>query len=698
MLEEDDFQDLACLPLTQSRTRRRPDPPIQSSPSPSLSTSTTLTPFPSMAKKKRLNATPSPPPGKESILPDVLSPFPTTTTTTECPRLAGSYDFRRCSGCSDVRNSNAVESRLLASLAQVRNCDGGSWGTDQDREVAVDSEEIGTQLGDLIRLCSDGGADGFSVVVECPLCGVDISDLSEELRQIHTNNCLDKGSLIDGDPSHEDIRSEIPANDIEKAMVVPPQVGVASVLEWLHGLDLAKYEHVFVKEEIDWDTLQWLTNEDLIGIGITALGPRKKILYALKELQRRNDHSSNMEPDDCKPEVDGTRKSAPNRLITDYFSGCTSVEKRSCRNSRNLHKMQKNHSDVSRRPVVTKKHLSRRGTKEIPPWCCIAGTPFRVDAFQHLRNDCSHWFLTHFHADHYQGLTKSFCYGKIYCSQVTAKLVSLKIGVPWDKLFVLPLNQKISIAGVHVTCFDANHCPGAIIILFEPPNGKAVLHTGDFRFSEAMRNITALQRCPIHTLILDTTYCDPLYDFPKQEDVTQFVIEAIQAESFNPRTLFLIGCYTIGKERLFLEVARVVNKKVHVTAAKLRVLKCLGLPEEDMQRFTIHEEESHIHVVPLWTLASFKRLKQLSCRYANRFSLIISFSPTGWTFAKGKKKSTGRRWQQGTIIRYEVPYSEHSSFSELKEAVKFLSPETIIPSVNNRGKESSDIMVSLLSS
>ena len=38
------------------------------------------------------------------------------------------------------------------------------------------------------------------------------------------------------------------------------------------------------------------------------------------------------------------------------------------------------------------------------------------------------------------------------------------------------------------------------------------------------------------------------YDFPKQEAVIQFVIEAIQAEAFNTKTLFLIGTYTIGKQ------------------------------------------------------------------------------------------------------------------------------------------------------
>lgn len=48
----------------------------------------------------------------------------------------------------------------------------------------------------------------------------------------------------------------------------------------------------------------------------------------------------------------------------------------------------------------------------------------------------------------------------------------MKIGIPWDRLQILPLNQKINIDGVDVTCLDANHCPGSIIILFEPSNGK----------------------------------------------------------------------------------------------------------------------------------------------------------------------------------------------------------------------------------
>ncbi|KAL5099790.1 hypothetical protein RYX36_004117 [Vicia faba] len=133
------------------------------------------------------------------------------------------------------------------------------------------------------------------------------------------------------------------------------------------------------------------------------------------------------------------------------------------------------------------------------------------------------------------------------------------------------------------------------------------------------------------------------------------------------------------------------------TAAKLRLLNCSEFTEEDMQWFTSNEHESNIHVAPMWTLASFKRLKHISSQYASLFSLIVAFSPTGWTFGKGRKKSPGRRWQQGTVIRYEVPYSEHSSFTELKEFVNFVSPNNIIPSVNNDGPESAEAMVSLLS-
>ncbi|KAF3792314.1 DNA cross-link repair 1A protein [Nymphaea thermarum] len=524
--------------------------------------------------------------------------------------------------------------------------------------------------------------------IACPICGEDITSFSDELRSVHSNECIEK----------QEVPEVINRRDDREMSSNHHMVEVTPVLEWLKSLDLSRYGDAFAREEIDWDTLQWLTEEDLLSLGITNLGPRRKIVSALNELRRKGlpDVDAKKEDIHCLEEK---QVSVPgNKLITEFFLASPNVQRKQ-QEPGTVSTKQKIQRATTSSATKGRRHVKKLGhskLKDTPTWCCIPGTPFRVDAFQYLRGDCSDWFLTHFHTDHYQGLTRGFCHGKIYCSSITARLVNMKIGVPLDRIEVLPLNKKINIKGIGVTCMDANHCPGSIIILFEPPNGKPVLHTGDFRYCEEMTSNPILRSCCIHTLILDTTYCNPQYDFPKQDAVIQFVIDAIQAEAFNPKTLFLIGTYTIGKEKLFLEVARILRKKIYVGAAKLQLLECLELAEEDRKWFTSNEQESHIHVVPMWMLASFKRMKYISNQYSGIYDLIVAFSPTGWTFGKGKKKSTGRRWQQGTVIRYEVPYSEHCSFSEMKDFVQSLSPEKIIPSVNNDGPESEEAMVALL--
>ncbi|KAJ0981093.1 hypothetical protein J5N97_009348 [Dioscorea zingiberensis] len=613
----------------------------------------------------------------------------------ECP-MCGTDISKFSEELRQIHTNDCLEEKEGCRTSPVKSQGDASGELDVDmpRDVLMNVSSVIEEhsFSNIDFLQGSGGMDETSGIqrnflVECPLCGNDITGLGEELRQAHTNACLDKGDNTKVTNSNGQIKS----NSLGQVVDANP------VVEWLRSLGLSRYEEVFRREEVDWDTLKWLTEEDLLNIGISALGPRKKIVHALNELRKTNDQTEEREKEASHTCVNAHMKlsSTANKLITEYFQGPKVDRKMVCSHDKQHLVAKKGSSDSACRKAV-KKSSSYRKTKDTPPWCCIPGTPFRVDAFRYLRGDCCHWFLTHFHIDHYQGLTRSFCHGKIYCSSVTAHLVNAKLGVPWDKLQILPLNQKVTVSGVTLACFDANHCPGSIIILFEPSNGKAVLHTGDFRFSEEMASNPILKSCHVHTLILDTTYCNPQYDFPKQEAVIQFVIEAIQAEAFNPKTLFLIGSYTIGKEKLFLEVARLLRKKIYVGAAKLHLLRCLQLPDEDMQWFTVNEMESHIHVVPMWTIASFKRLKHVANQYNNRYNLIVAFSPTGWTFGKGKKKTPGRRWQQGTIIRYEVPYSEHCSFSELREFVSFLSPDHIIPSVNNDGAETADAMIAHL--
>ena len=75
----------------------------------------------------------------------------------------------------------------------------------------------------------------------------------------------------------------------------------------------------------------------------------------------------------------------------------------------------------------------------------------------------------------------------------------------------LALGTSHFIDGVEVKMLDANHCPGAAIILFQLKNGQAILHTGDFRACKAMQSYPELRKGSIHTLYLDTTYCNQRY-------------------------------------------------------------------------------------------------------------------------------------------------------------------------------------------
>ena len=59
------------------------------------------------------------------------------------------------------------------------------------------------------------------------------------------------------------------------------------VAAWLRGLGLGQYEQAFRENDIEADVVAELTAEDLIGLGVTSIGHRRKLLAAIAAL--RND-------------------------------------------------------------------------------------------------------------------------------------------------------------------------------------------------------------------------------------------------------------------------------------------------------------------------------------------------------------------------------------------------------------------------
>jgi DNA cross-link repair 1A protein len=219
-----------------------------------------------------------------------------------------------------------------------------------------------------------------------------------------------------------------------------------------------------------------------------------------------------------------------------------------------------------------------------------------VDAFNYGKiSDCDGYFLTPYHSDHYGGLRKSWSHGPIYCSQVTANLVKQELGVHNYYIRPLPMNELCPIEGTNITIglIDANHCPGSVLFLFIIDNKDGTktrhLHTGDFRASPRMclhPFIKQPENGPIHCLYLDTTYLNPQYAFPAQEECIKAVCDLVKVElqqkkatkekksasilenwivqkstkksespmidnALKSRVLIVVGTYTIGKERVF---------------------------------------------------------------------------------------------------------------------------------------------------
>src|SRR3984893_1299346 len=86
---------------------------------------------------------------------------------------------------------------------------------------------------------------------------------------------------------------------------------------WLQSLDVERCEAAFRENEIDFRDLPDLTNEDLEELGI-PLGPRKRLLKAIKALTPENPVAQEVRPTSPQPSPE-PRDTAERRQLTVMF-------------------------------------------------------------------------------------------------------------------------------------------------------------------------------------------------------------------------------------------------------------------------------------------------------------------------------------------------------------------------------------------
>uniref|UniRef100_A0A0E0FRD0 DNA ligase n=2 Tax=Oryza TaxID=4527 RepID=A0A0E0FRD0_ORYNI len=332
----------------------------------------------------------------------------------------------------------------------------------------------------------------------------------------------------------------------------------------------------------------------------------------------------------------------------------------------------------------------------VPPTALIPGSRFLVDAFRHAGDFTASYFLSHFHSDHYTGLGPSWRRGLVFCSPLTARLLVSVLSVPPQLVVVLDAGVRVTVDGWCVVAVDANHCPGAVQFLFRSsgPNAERYVHTGDFRFSQSMiTEPNLLEFIGADAVFLDTTYCNPKFTFPPQKESLEYVVNSIkrvkeESRASGERVLCLIATYVVGKERILLEIARRCGCKIHVDSRKMEILTLLGIGGEDGV-FTEDAAATDVHVTG-WNILgetwpyfrpNFVKMKEIMVERG--YNKAVGFVPTGWMY-ETKKEGFAVRTKDSLEIHL-VPYSEHSSYNELRDYVKFLHPKRVIPTVGLDG-------------
>ena len=381
-----------------------------------------------------------------------------------------------------------------------------------------------------------------------------------------------------------------------------------------------------------------------------------------------------------------------------------------------------------------------------------------VDAFCYKPHDSIHqYFLSHFHSDHYGGITKKWCRERtidskiIYCSEITGRLLNIRYSVEPCHLFSMKNDTRYKIhsfeeklenggkisaeksPGVYVTCIDANHCPGAVIFLFEgiSVDGKSTftLHCGDFRVNKNIMLHPLLQRFLVgaenrlENVYLDTTYMTPKYNFPKQEQVCESVATLIHEFANNDtlvkevfgsslqtritdfltgkkatlkKYLVLVGTYLIGKEKLAVAVLkRLGNSPIYVSNVHSRGDKdhiIRSYHDEYLDSVlttdavaTLHHDVM-IHLVPMKIAGNIQELQNYFNHngYHSHFERCIGLRPTGWSFKNTDEEPEGT---EETVEIDEAELSLQSTAALLKKRPKYTHLDVLAQNTNKANKK-----------
>ncbi|CAI9108902.1 OLC1v1008607C1 [Oldenlandia corymbosa var. corymbosa] len=322
------------------------------------------------------------------------------------------------------------------------------------------------------------------------------------------------------------------------------------------------------------------------------------------------------------------------------------------------------------------------------------GLPFSVDTWSPNSKKKRHHFLTHAHKDHSQGILSHASF-PIYCTILTKTLVLNSYPQLDEGLFIgIEVGQTLVINDPYgdfvVSAFDANHCPGAVMFLFEGSFGS-ILHTGDCRLTPAcllslpekyLGKEGKSPKCQLDYIFLDCTFGRSPLRMPSRQLAVQQVINCIWKHLDAPRVY--LTCDLLGQEDILVEVSKTFGSKIYVD--KVKNPEYFQALEFIVPDILTQDSSSRFHLFDGFPQLNERAEAKIAEARANFLQDPLIIRPSAQWYAcengffEGENRRKGKCDQaiRDTSSIWHVCYSIHSSREELEWALQLLVPKWVI--------------------
>jgi Cft2 family RNA processing exonuclease len=212
----------------------------------------------------------------------------------------------------------------------------------------------------------------------------------------------------------------------------------------------------------------------------------------------------------------------------------------------------------------------------------------------------------------------------------------------------------------HITALPAGHILGSAMAFIEW-RGETLLYTGDFKLRESLA-AEPPQACRADTLIMETTFGLPRYQFPPEQtvrgDIAQFCRDAL-ADGATP----VLYAYSLGKSQEILLGLAYFGTPIQLHRD---VRKMTKLYEKLGMIFPAHEAFDAETALGKAIIAPPNSLKTMQKETLGK---IRTAAITGWAM------DSSCRFRSGTDAAF--PLSDHADYDGLLELVKRVQPKKV---------------------